>query len=90
MNPNEDANMLLTSHFTATAFQQEFIAIFPVWPASVRQARVSPRGIAIDLFVSSTLSRQIIFLLEMFCFGTEDLHLLGGGAADDPPIQTKC
>ena len=79
--------MLLTSHFTATAFQQEFIAIFPVRPASVRRARVSPRGIAIGLFVSSTLSRQIIFLLEMFCFGKADLRLLGGGAADDPPFR---
>ena len=79
--------MLLTSHCNATAFQQEFIAIFPVRPASVRRARVSPRGIAIGLFVSSTLSRQIIFLLEMFCFGKADLRLLGGGAADDPPFR---
>ena len=76
--------MLLTSRCTAIAFQQEFIAIFPVRPASVRQAGVSPRGIAIGLLVSSTLSRQIIFLLDIFCFGTADLHLLDGGAADDP------
>lgn len=56
------------------------MAIFPVNPASVKRALVSPRGMAMSLVMSSAGGRQTTFLVWTLVFGVAwRLFLLGGG-----------
>ena len=72
--------MLLISRCTSKAFQVELMAIFPVNPASVKRALVSPRGMAMSLVMSSAGGRQTTFLVWTLVFGVAwRLFLLGGG-----------
>ena len=93
--PNDEANKLEISCLTSVSNQVELMAIFPVKPASVRRARLSPLGIGIAFLVSSVGRRQIIFLFTTFClvlllFGWTGVWLCCSRLNADGNLTSSC
>ena len=60
---NDEAKVLLISHSTSLAFQDESMATLHINPCSFSRALVSPPGMAIGLVTSTAGGKQTTFLV---------------------------